>query len=152
MPVGVAGVRQWDRQKSQEELDAMFDSMWDNDAVRLALASQPPAITTPLQEHQMLGVAWMLEREQQQGGRLPSFWEERREQSRPAFFNSITNSSQPDRPHAVAGGLLADDMGLGKTLHVLALVIANPRPGLEVRGSNEMQQQMKRNRKRGSSA
>uniref|UniRef100_A0A7S2SCS7 Uncharacterized protein n=1 Tax=Rhizochromulina marina TaxID=1034831 RepID=A0A7S2SCS7_9STRA len=63
-----------------------------------------------------------------EGSALPPLWETRVEGGKPAFFNSVTNSSTNKRPPAVQGGMLLDEMGLGKTLQVLALAAARPPP------------------------
>jgi hypothetical protein len=50
--------------------------------------------------------------------------------ARRVFFNTLTCSAQADRPVAPPGGLICDDMGMGKSLVVLALLLANPAPGV----------------------
>jgi len=125
-------VQRYDRQKSQAELEKLFDEMCDEDVSRLTVA-QPPAVRTPLQPHQVVGVAWMLQREKNPGGSngLPPFWELKKELGSTVYFNTITNSSHTSKPRPVAGGILADDMGLGKTIHVLALIASHPAPGVQ---------------------
>ncbi|KAH8076538.1 helicase [Aureococcus anophagefferens] len=129
--------------QTQKELDAVYDSMAaaleKMDAAPFAAALQG-ALATELLPHQLKAVAFMAARESGHdledaakalgGGDdaktppLPPLWETRNEKQRAVYFNSATNTSQPQRPAAVRGGLLADDMGLGKTLSILALVVA----------------------------
>lgn len=54
---------------------------------------------------------------------LPPFWEQRVEQGKPAFYNTITCSSQPRKPAPVHGGILSDDMGLVRHWLLLMIVV-----------------------------
>ena len=124
-----------DPQKTQRELDVLFDKLADEGASAASAhdfdaARDAPALCTPLHTHQRQGVAWMLSRERQAPSALPTFYEERVEQGTRVFFNTITASSSTARPPPTLGGLLADDMGNGKTIQTLALILANPPHGV----------------------
>ncbi|KAH8095782.1 helicase [Aureococcus anophagefferens] len=127
--------------QTQKELDAVYDSMAaaleKMDAAPFAAALQGALATELLRTSSRPSPSWpRASRATTSRTRprpsaaaaktppLPPLWEARNEKQRAVYFNSATNTSQPQRPAAVRGGLLADDMGLGKTLSILALVVA----------------------------
>jgi SWI/SNF-related matrix-associated actin-dependent regulator of chromatin subfamily A3 len=121
------------RLNSQEDLDALFEKLSDEETCGLDLEAARQAVfnqgvvTSELFHHQLVGVAWMMNREL--SSMVPPYYTEVTEQKRKAWVCRITNSSASVRPENPRGGMLLDEMGLGKTLQVLALVVANPPAG-----------------------
>ena len=119
--------------RSQEELDALLDTLNETDGLPpFDAAVEAPALSTKLHPYQAAGVSWMLRRERDPDGvvskaGLPPFWQRVQERGATAFLNTITNSSQAAAPPPVYGGLLADDMGLGKSVQCIATILANVR-------------------------
>ena len=119
--------------RSQEELDALLDTLNETDGLPpFDAAVEAPALSTQLHPYQAAGVSWMLRRERDPDGvvskaGLPPFWQRVQERGATAFLNTITNSSQAAAPPPVYGGLLADDMGLGKSVQCIATILANVR-------------------------
>jgi SWI/SNF-related matrix-associated actin-dependent regulator of chromatin subfamily A3 len=121
-------VRRLNPVKTQKELNEMFDQ-YESDFTKEEipdLAERLAPMSTKLMEHQIQGVSWMLHQEIRKKCCLPPFWEEKIENGKTVYFNSITASSTKTRPEAVRGGILADDMGLGKTIQVIAVIVGNP--------------------------
>lgn len=111
----------------KSELDDMFTKMetekTSEEAQQVFLQFLASGLmTTTLMEFQTTAVAWMIHREI--ANQRSPFYEERVEKGQRVFFCSVSNSSSPNAPEPVCGGILADDMGLGKTLSTLALVAA----------------------------
>ncbi|CAN0348649.1 unnamed protein product, partial [Hapterophycus canaliculatus] len=95
----------------------MFDKL-DADSPHMptqqTTANTDPVLETTLMDHQKQGLAWMVQRENRPdpNAGLPPFWEQRVENGKGVFHNTITCSSQPRKPASVHGGILGDDMGL----------------------------------------
>lgn len=78
-----------------------------------------PGMKVFLMPHQLLGVKWMVERENE-----PSMGEVVRidEEDAEKTYGKMTKAN------TVGGGLLADEMGLGKTIQSIALMVHNRAP------------------------
>ena len=75
-----------------------------------------PGMKVSLMQHQLIGVKWMCERENDpQLGLKNKLDEEAKKKS----YGKVQNVA------TVGGGLLADEMGLGKTIQSIALMIHN---------------------------
>ncbi|KAF5838000.1 P-loop containing nucleoside triphosphate hydrolase protein [Dunaliella salina] len=115
------------KREREEALEKMFEALGVNSEVQDML-KPAKEIASGLYPHQMVALAWMVKRENNNS--LPPLWEPREVGGRVSYMNTLTNFSQDTRPPPVRGGILADDMGLGKTLTVIALVATN-RPGID---------------------
>jgi len=113
--------------KSQVSLEALIDDLKTPKWTPFEPANIGPALASKLFKHQLEGLSFLMHRENDSG--LPPFWKEIKEQGKLVFHNTITNSSTPNRPNSVKGGLLADDMGLGKSIQTIALLLSHPPPG-----------------------
>jgi SNF2 family DNA or RNA helicase len=78
-----------------------------------------PGMKVSLMPHQLLGVKWMVERENQ-----PMMGEVVRIDDE----DIANNYGKMKTENTVGGGLLADEMGLGKTIQSIALMIHNRAP------------------------
>src|SRR5271170_3849145 len=75
-----------------------------------------PGMKVSLMQHQLIGVKWMCERENDpQLGLKNKLDEEAKKKS----YGKVQNVA------TVGGGLLADEMGLGKTIQSIALMVHN---------------------------
>lgn len=68
-------------------------------------------------QHQLLGVKWMVEREEKPEMGIKT-----------KVVNKSKNYGKPVSVRTVGGGLLADEMGLGKTIQSIALMVHNRPP------------------------
>ena len=75
-----------------------------------------PGMKVSLMQHQLTGVKWMVERENnpQLGPRVAVDEEQKKR-----------NYGKPKTVLTVGGGLLADEMGLGKTIQSIAVMVHN---------------------------
>ena len=76
-----------------------------------------PGMKVSLMQHQLIGVKWMVEREQN-----PTMGQKTK------IEDKSNNYGKANAVRTVGGGLLADEMGLGKTIQSIALMVHN-RPG-----------------------
>jgi SNF2 family DNA or RNA helicase len=76
-----------------------------------------PGMKVSLMQHQLTGVKWMVEREENPTMGLKTEVEDKSK-----------NYGKAKTVRTVGGGLLADEMGLGKTIQSIALMVHN-RPG-----------------------
>jgi SNF2 family DNA or RNA helicase len=72
-----------------------------------------------LMPHQLLGVKWMVQRENE-----PEMGEAQRIDEE----NSTENYGTMKKVNTVGGGALLDEMGLGKTIQSIALMVHNRAP------------------------
>ena len=75
-----------------------------------------PGMKVSLMQHQLIGVKWMCERENDPAMGLKNKIDE---QSMKRSYGKVQTVA------TVGGGLLADEMGLGKTIQSIALMIHN---------------------------
>ncbi|KAF3929378.1 hypothetical protein ABW19_dt0203594 [Dactylella cylindrospora] len=96
-------------------------------------AKQPKGLGLQLYDHQLQGLAWMLQCEHPQpptSNADVQLWTLCTKGA--GFTHAITSQvasaeELSGKDGLASGGILADDMGLGKTLQVIALILANPR-------------------------
>lgn len=98
---------------SQADLERIFEEIERSSTAKLSSFDSSVIAglldsSCHLYGHQLQAIAWMLNREKTTS--LLPFWSEIIEKGVKVFFNSITNSSQVERPLSVSGGILADDM------------------------------------------
>ncbi|KIP02391.1 hypothetical protein PHLGIDRAFT_297330 [Phlebiopsis gigantea 11061_1 CR5-6] len=104
------------------------------DVLALPVHANPPGIQSGdlkvnLLKHQSQALQWCMEREYPQlpkveNGTPVQFWQLRKMQGKPYYYNVATNTPQNQVPVLGRGALCADSMGLGKTLTILALILA----------------------------
>jgi len=131
---------------SEEEIIHSMDNIWGEQESAVndmkLQVSDMSVLTTCLQsslfQHQQVGIAWMLDRENVKSIELPPFYEliqgsssssSSSSSSGAVYRHSLTKHDYRQRPINIRGGILADVMGLGKSLCVIGLILTNPPPG-----------------------
>lgn len=120
---------------SEEEIIHSMDSIWgEQESAVNEMKLQVPDLSVltqcllpTLYQHQQIGIAWMLDRENIKSNELPPFYSSIQGSS--SYHHSLTKHNYTDRPKNIRGGILADTMGLGKSLCVIGLILTNPPPG-----------------------
>ena len=93
------------------------------------LSLQPKGIKTKLKKHQLIGLKWMVDKENYED--TPLFWTKipddfcKSSGCQDIYMNKISRMHSTGKPKTVSGGLFCDDMGLGKTLTMIALIMEN---------------------------
>lgn len=105
---------QWE--DAQQNLDAMFDQLVNDQLKCLPLISIPATIITPLLDHQVDGIRWLYNHEmkmneQQQNmtkamaSSIP-FYKQIKERGKNVWLSEITNATQTDPPKPIGGSIL----------------------------------------------
>lgn len=105
---------QWE--DAQQNLDAMFDQLVNDQLKYLPRISIPATIITPLLDHQVDGIRWLYNHEmkmneQQQNmtkamaSSIP-FYKQIKERGKNVWLSEITNATQTDPPKPIGGSIL----------------------------------------------
>jgi len=109
--------KKMDWQSAQQNLDAMFEKVSQEQLKNLPQIPAPAALTAQLLDHQLDGIRWLYQRET---GDMPvPFYKQIQEKGRQVWFSEITNSSQNQAPNPVKGSILADGTYLQLLLSAL---------------------------------
>ena len=96
-----------DWQTQAEELDKMFDKQTAEQLQNLPEMEMPSQFhTVTLFDYQKLGIRWLVH--QEASNRTAPFYKRVVEKGKPAWLCEITQSSQPQAPVPIRGGILAD--------------------------------------------
>jgi SWI/SNF-related matrix-associated actin-dependent regulator of chromatin subfamily A3 len=102
---------------AQENLDQMFDQLVQDQLLNLPNVDMPPALSTPLLDHQLEGIRWMYHKEKMaisenisgnDVGPVNSipFYKPVKEKGRTMWFCDITNATQAMPPAPIKGSIL----------------------------------------------
>lgn len=131
----------------QEALDKMFDKQLEEQYkdlpdVDMELLTNNCLRNITLFEYQVLGIKWLVKKEQLQvptststtaadASALVPFYRKVNENGREMYLCEITQSSQALPPKVNRGSILCDSMGLGKSIQTIGLILLAPPMGVD---------------------
>ncbi|PWN33186.1 uncharacterized protein FA14DRAFT_179839 [Meira miltonrushii] len=116
-------------EERRKQMDQVYSNLPDGETLTTTKVDES-LITTPLMNHQMRALTFLLDHEKNktfdEDGKdenIVSLWKAKRHGDRIIHYkNVVTRESQTRLPKLCRGAILADDMGLGKTLTTISLI------------------------------
>jgi 1,4-alpha-glucan branching enzyme len=106
-------------QTEAQELDKMFDKQAAEQMQNLPEMEMPSQFhTVTLFEYQELGIRWLVH--QEASNRTAPFYKKVVEKGKTVWLCEITQSSQPQAPVPIRGGILADEVSTRNSISISA--------------------------------
>lgn len=116
-------------EERRKQMDQVYSNLPDGETLTTTKVDES-LITTPLMNHQMRALTFLLDHEKsktfEEDGKdenIVSLWKAKRHGNRIIHYENVVTQEQQSRlPKLCRGAILADDMGLGKTLTTISLI------------------------------